>query len=211
MLRSAGWSGPRRPLHGRRREKTRPVDFPSSRQRLGRNRIVGNCLCRKNLRRNFPRLTSGTAPRLKTRCIARCTVAFSSRRIPDKICSTNFGGAFHSAEIGLVRPAIRVRMENALIPPPRSYRILRIIADHIQQRSRRPHAHRFGILRHQQHVAALLQPDFTHKLAKSFGRSQIQRPAGFASVPVSAGNQRPLPLLGQFHAPDYFPSCCAWR
>ena len=137
-------------------------------------------------------------PRLKTRSIARCTVAFSSSRMPPRICSTNFGGAFQSAEIGWSGPPFCVGMENALIPALRSDRIIRIVANHIQQSPRRPYTHRFGVLRHQQHVTALLDSDFTHELAKSFCSRQIQRAAGFASVPVSAGNQRPLPLLSEF-------------
>src|SRR5580692_3342520 len=38
------------------------------------------------------------------RCIPRCTVAFSSNRMPDKIFSRNAGGAFHSEETGRSGP-----------------------------------------------------------------------------------------------------------
>src|SRR5258706_3466165 len=48
--------------------------------------------------------TSGAVPRRNTRSIARCTVAFSSRRTPDNICSTYAGGPFQSVEIARSGP-----------------------------------------------------------------------------------------------------------
>src|ERR1700722_9731818 len=36
MIQTRGWFSPHRPLHGRRRGKTRRVDYPSSRKNLGR-------------------------------------------------------------------------------------------------------------------------------------------------------------------------------
>ena len=46
-------------------------------------------------------------------------------------------------------------------------------------------------------MTALLLPNFAHKLTKGFGACQIQRAAGRASVPVSARDERTLPLLRQ--------------
>ncbi len=46
-------------------------------------------------------------------------------------------------------------------------------------------------------MAALALPDLVDKLAKGFGMSQIERTTGRAPVPVSARDQRALPLLGE--------------
>src|ERR1700687_3889730 len=88
-------------------------------------------------------------------------------------------------------------MEDSLVPPPRSLRVFRIIANHVQQRPRRADAYRLGILRHQQHMAALLLPDLAHKVAKRFSTRYIQRAARRAPVPVSAGDDRTLPSVRQ--------------
>src|ERR1700693_2170479 len=95
-------------------------------------------------------------------------------------------GGFPERRNRSIRSAVLAGMENSLVPPPRSLRVFRIIANHVQQRPRGADADRFGILRHQQHMAPLLLPDLAHKFAKSFGIRQIQSAARRAPMPVSA-------------------------
>src|ERR1700680_416203 len=110
MPQTHGWVSPHRPLHGRRREKTRRVDNPSSRKTLGLHQSASDETA--SVETTSVGTTSAqtsadaseTTIGLKTRSAARCTTTFSNSRMQARIRSTYAGGAFHSVEIGRSGP-----------------------------------------------------------------------------------------------------------
>src|SRR5579864_2408050 len=84
------------------------------------------------------------------------------------------GRIFPKGRDGPVRASARIGMKDAIIPTPRAGRIFRIMANHIEKGSRVANAHRLGVLRHEQHMAALIYANLADKLAEALRVSQIQ-------------------------------------
>src|ERR1019366_8804310 len=101
-------------------------------------------------------------------------------------------------------------MENPVIPAAAAWPVLWVFANYVEHRLRRAQDHRFGILRHEKHVAALFEPDFADKFRKAFSTGQIESTARLASVPVSTGNEQSLPMAGQIYDTIiFFPATCS--
>src|ERR1022692_3110981 len=88
-------------------------------------------------------------------------------------------------------------MEHAVIPAPRLGPEFGIFANHVEQRLDGAQGQRFRVLRHKEHMAALLASNFIGELTETLGARQINRAARLASVPVAAGNKQALPAIGE--------------
>ena len=135
MPRTFGRFSPRRPLRGRRKEKTRPAYFLSSPKRCGRNRLRRSRRQGDNFVQSLRRYCR-TDPRPETRSTARCTTALSSNRMQERIFFRYAGGAFHSAEIGRTAPPFssgwKIRSSHRRQPIGYSG----LVRNHIEQGSR---------------------------------------------------------------------------
>ena len=100
------------------------------------------------------------------------------------------GGVFHQANGGENSPQKRRRtvpvgrnrtidvsdvigMKDSIIPAAGAGGILRVFADHVEQGLGGAHAQGFGVLRHEQHVAALLLADLVDELRETLRPSQV--------------------------------------
>src|SRR5712671_5518171 len=97
----------------------------------------------------------------------------------------------------LVGAAGRMGMEYPVVPTTRADGKFRVVPHHVKQRSDRADKDRLGVLRHHQHLTALLLPDFPYKLVEVFRARQIQNATRLASVPVSSRDNGAPPALGQ--------------
>src|SRR5215472_411426 len=92
-----------------------------------------------------------------------------------------------------------MRMENSIVPTAAARGIFRIFANHVQHRLHDAEAQGFVILRHDNHVTALLGADLVDKLTKSFGAREIEGSTWLASVPVSTRDQQSPPATSQLN------------
>ena len=93
--------------------------------------------------------------------------------------------------------SIGVGMKNALVPSLRALRKVWIVADGIDGRTQHAMLPWLGILRHEEDVALFFNPDLVHKLREAGGIGQVEVGVRLEAVPVAAGDEQDVPLLGQ--------------
>ena len=90
-----------------------------------------------------------------------------------------------------------VRMENALVPAARTFRMIRIFTNGIEKGLKHANGIRLGILGHEQGMTTALLTDFVDKFGKGLCVRQVYNRAGLDAVAVPASDNELIPLCGE--------------
>src|ERR1700728_1363131 len=85
-------------------------------------------------------------------------------------------------------PGFKIHVKHTFIPAARADWMIGIVTDRINHSLHETDAQRFGILRHEENVAAPLMPELPHEIGKARGVGQIEGAARLASVAVATRN-----------------------